>query len=218
LRIDPRQHCLTSDELARAARFVTEDLRRRFRNGRTLLRLVLSLYSGAPPQSLTFLTSPYGKPRLHAGLQRGWCFNASHSGECFVCAVSRDHRRIGVDVEVPRPLPDALKISERFFSPAERAELAAYSGIEQQAAFFRCWTRKEAVIKAPGFGLRLPLDSFDVSLEPAPPGNLLKGARARSLARRDWRLVDATRDGGPPCAVAADGPIAGIRHCDWETG
>jgi 4'-phosphopantetheinyl transferase len=208
LRRQSPKECLSQEEMARGARFANSDLQRRFLNGRALLRRILASYLDLEPAVLQFRTGRFGKPAL-AG-QRGWSFNVSHSREWFVCAVST-HRRLGVDIEARRELNDAPAIAARFFSPNEVLSLGDLSGADGQTAFFSCWTRKEALIKATGWGLTLPLDSFDVAAG-REEVNCLLGTRIPSLQRRAWHIVDASRDGSPPCAIAADGPIHGVRH------
>jgi 4'-phosphopantetheinyl transferase len=210
----PPDQCLSPEELARGARFVSAALRRRFLRGRTLLRLLLSSYLDQEPAALQFRTGRFGKPGLTG--QRGWSSSVSHSEEWFVCAVSA-HRRLGVDIEAVRELTDATAIAARFFSGRERDSLGNLAAADGRAAFFSCWTRKEALIKATGFGLTLPLDSFDVAVG-FETGNCLLSARVPSLMRRNWHIVDATREGWPPCAVAADAPIDYVRHRELPLG
>ncbi len=151
---------LSDDERERAARFRFPHLRERFRNGRGMLRHVLSVTTGAPPAQLQFTYSDKGKPSLpdFPRLQ----FNVSHSGDLWACAVS-DTTWLGLDIERIRPMPDCDAIARRFFAPSELLALNAFSEGERAAAFFRCWTRKEAYIKALGDGLSRDLASFTVS-------------------------------------------------------
>lgn len=202
---------LSPEEMARGARFASGVLQRRFLRGRTLLRLLLSRYLDRRPEALQFRTGRFGKPGL-AG-QHGWSFSVSHSEDCFVCAVSA-HRRLGVDIEAYRELADASAIAARFFSSRELTSLENLASADRRAAFFSCWTRKEALLKATGFGLTLPLDSFDVAVG-REAGNCLLAARIPRLQRRNWYIADATREGSPACAVAADGPIDRVCHREW---
>lgn len=99
-------------------------------------------------------------------------FNLSHSGMLGTCALSVDCE-IGVDVEQIRAMPDLFDIARQFFSPAECVDLKTAPPEQREAAFFSCWTRKEAYIKAIGGGISIPLDSFRVSLLPGEPVQLL---------------------------------------------
>lgn len=154
---------LSEGERARAARFYFERDRRRFIAGRAALRRILAAYLDRAPAALVFALGPYGKPALeNPGLE----FNLSHSGGCGLIAVTRG-RRVGVDVEGIRTDFACEEIARRFFAPAEVEALAASAPHEYATAFFRCWTRKEAYVKARGDGLTLALDRFEVQLDAA---------------------------------------------------
>ena len=153
---------LSQDELDRAARFRFRLDRDRFVNGRVSLRILLAREVGGTPSELSFSYNPEGKPYLDGG--RGPCFNLSNSGGLAVVALAR--RSVGIDIEEVRPGFADDQIAERFFSVAEVAQLRALPDESQERAFFECWTRKEALLKAKGGGLSLPLDSFDVAFGP----------------------------------------------------
>jgi 4'-phosphopantetheinyl transferase len=127
-------------------------------------------------------------------------FNLAHSERRAVYAFATGCE-LGVDVEAVRPVNDAEGIVRRFFSPAECAEWRALARAERDAAFFRCWTRKEAYIKALGDGLMLPLDGFQVSLRPGEPARLIR-ARGDAEAARRWTLVALTPGAGYAGALA----------------
>lgn len=156
---------LSSEELARANRFKFERHRRRFIVSQGSLRQILGQYLDCPPHNLQFGRTERGKPFLINPEANGLMFNVSHSHELAVYAVMKDHE-IGVDVEHLRPMPDAEQIATRFFSTSEQTALLALPPEQRIRAFFACWTRKEAFIKAIGEGLYYPLDQFSVSLAP----------------------------------------------------
>ena len=182
---------LSSDERDRAGRFRFEDDRRRFIVARSVLRERLADYLGERADRLTFSYDAHGKPRLaRAAGDPPLFFNASHSHEVALYAIAPVDR-IGIDVEHVRPMTDLDAIARRFFSAPEQSALAALDGEARTAAFFRCWTRKEALLKALGGGVTLlPLDRVDVSdwslhdLR-APEGY----AAAVALPRGGWRIV-----------------------------
>ncbi len=126
-------------------------------------------------------------------------FNLSHSDGWALLAFTRD-RRIGVDVERVRPLSDR-GIARRFFAPGETAALEASPPDERPSAFFACWTRKEAVAKAVGRGLTLPLDDFEVSVRPDEPARLI-GCAAEMGDPSDWHLRSFDVEDGYEAAVA----------------
>jgi 4'-phosphopantetheinyl transferase len=161
LDADLDDSALSPAERARAARFVFDVHRRRFSAARAALRRILAAHLGTTPAAIVFTELAHGKPAV-AGLE----FNLSHSDELAVIAVTRD-APLGVDVERVRDVPDALAIAEHYFAPGERAALAAAPAAERARAFLRCWTRKEAFIKAIGEGLSHPLQRFEVALDAA---------------------------------------------------
>jgi 4'-phosphopantetheinyl transferase len=177
---------LSADEQQRADRYHFARDRDWFIARRGRLRLLLGRYLGLDPASLQFSYNSYGKPALQPGLAGQVCFNISHSRGLALFALA-SQGDIGVDLEHLRSDIDHLALAERFFSAAERAELNALPLAIRQQAFFLCWTRKEAFIKAHGEGLSLPLDTFDVSLTPGQPARLL-ATRAGLEAPDQWSL------------------------------
>ena len=127
-------------------------------------------------------------------------FNVSHTDGLALLAFVRT-RDIGVDVEKIKAATDAKKLAERFFSDRERSFLESLSGEELHAAFFRCWTRKEAYVKARGEGLSLPLHQFDVSVAEDEPQALLATRPDPSEADR-WVLRDLPTSPGYAAALA----------------
>lgn len=206
---------LDGEERARSDRFLRAEDRDRFVASHAALRLVLAGFLDADARALAFSTSMTGKPEL-AGPEVGRLrFNLSHSGGHALVAVSTT-ARIGVDVEVPRPMPDALRIARAHFHPREVAALAA-CGRAVEAAFFACWTGKEAFVKAVGAGLSMPLDGFAVAIPPAPPAILeIGGLRAPAAG---WTLATLAPAPGVPGAVAIEAPRAACAlrrlHPDW---
>lgn len=180
---------LAPDERARAERYVFRKDRTHFLVARGLLRVLLGRYLRCHPQHLHFRYGPHGKPELAPDLGGDTLrFNVSHSHGLALYAITLA-RDIGVDVEHVRPGFAEEGIAERFFSPREVAVLRALPVTLQTMAFFACWTRKEAFIKARGDGLSLPLDQFDVAFAPGEPAALLSTAWDPHEAVR-WTLRD----------------------------
>lgn len=216
--LDPSPGCveqlhglLARDERERAARFHFDRDRRRSIVSRGLLRLLLAGYTGLSARELRFVYGPKDKPfladdlaaeiaaRLSAPLE----FNVSHSHELVLIGFHLG-RPLGVDVEHVRPMPDGRSISEHFFSKPEREVLARISDEGLADAFFRCWTRKEAYIKAVGDGLSIPLDCFDVTLHPEDPVQFLALNGDPALAA-GWSLFHLVPAEGYFGAVALEG-------------
>jgi 4'-phosphopantetheinyl transferase len=203
---------LSNDERERALRFYFERDRRRFTVTRGALRAILARCLRMDPKSIIFNYGPQGKPCL-ASTASGIRFNVAHSGELALIAVSRE-REVGVDVELVRARNFAKEIPERFFSPREAAALRSLPGHLAEDAFFACWTRKEAYIKARGGGLSIPLDGFDVSLEPGEPAALLDVRDDPAEVSR-WNMVELHPASGYKGALVAQGKDWHVDLCDW---
>lgn len=207
---------LEEDERARAERFRFPRDRRRYIVAHGALRLILSRYCGRPPQAIRFQHNPYGKPLLAPDLQNDsglLHFNLSHSDELALIGLTLGGQ-IGVDIERVRPELADGRLAERFFSPREVATLRSLPAGEQPQAFFRCWTCKEAFVKARGLGLSLPLDRFDVSVVPDAPAALLSVAGAPAEATR-WSLRTLTPAPGYIAAIAVEGHGWHLATWDW---
>lgn len=165
---------LSEDEQKRAGRFHFERDRRRYTVARGALRQLLAAYLRQDARSLRFAYGPQGKPSLSpAEGAMPLAFNLSHSGEMAVFAFCLQGR-VGVDIEERRALDDLRSLAASVFSQRELADLHSLSPDQQQSAFYACWTRKEAFIKAIGDGLSYPLARFDVSLLPGEAAQLLR--------------------------------------------
>ncbi len=174
---------LSADERERAQRFAFDVHRHRFVVGRGVLRLLLGKYLNMPPQEVVLAYGEQDKPFLsHSELE----FNVSHSEDVALLAFAWG-RAVGVDVEAIRPLSDADSVARISFSKKEYGEYTAVPDAQKPQAFYNCWTRKEAFIKAVGSGLSYPLDSFDVSFLPGEPAQLLQIQGSPAEAAK-WRL------------------------------
>jgi 4'-phosphopantetheinyl transferase len=199
---------LSDDEHGRASRFRFERDRRRFIVGRGVLRTILGGYLSIEPGQLQLRYGRYGKPYvIQEPAGEDLRFNLAHAQDLALYAFTRG-REIGIDLERVHPMPDADQIAARFFSARENAVYQALPSDQRQGAFFRCWTRKEAYIKALGEGLSRPLDQFDVSLAPGETARLLhvEGHPAETARWSFKALVPAS---GYEAALAVEG------H-DWQ--
>jgi 4'-phosphopantetheinyl transferase len=204
---------LAPEERARAERFRFEKDREHFIAGRGVLRAILGGYLKRTPESMTFSYGPHGKPALADTIEAsGMRFSVSHSRGVALYAVTRD-REVGIDLELVRSDLEFGEIAERFFSPREVATLLSLPAGMQRKAFFDCWTRKEAYIKARGEGLSLPLDRFDVSFAPGEPAAILEVQGDLSEAAR-WSVQELLPAPDFVAAVAAEG--TGWRLCCWQ--
>ncbi len=193
---------LSSAEQARAAKFHFAEDRAHYVVGRATLRLLLGDYLQMEPTAVPITYGPHGKPALAAGDLH---FNVSHADGVALLAFAW-RRVLGVDVERVRPLPDADRVARRFFAAAEVAAYTAVPDADKAQAFFNCWTRKEAFIKAVGDGLSYPLRSFVVTLRPGEPARLVQ---AQDEMATRWELQSLAPLPGYVGAVVAEG------H-DWQ--
>lgn len=200
--LDQLRATLSVEESARAARFRFARDRVRFVAAHGIVRDILAGYLGIAPASLEFSVNEYGKPALTGSSTDALRFNLSHSGDLVVIAISL-RREVGIDVERYAPERSDRAVAENYFSTAEVAGLRAVPERLRARAFFNCWTRKEAYIKARGMGLSIPLDSFDVSLAPGEPAALLRTAVPADAAA--WCLCHLDLGTNYIGAVAASG-------------
>jgi 4'-phosphopantetheinyl transferase len=199
---------LSPDEIARARRFHFDRDRRRFCVSRAILRRLLGSYIGVSPRDVHFSYGEYGKPCLES-----WDvgFNVSHSNDLALIGIVRGGD-IGVDIEYIRPDYPTDEVAARFFSTAETRGLSEVADAERALAFFRCWTRKEACIKAHGRGLSIPLDAFSVPTQPAPLHEFVPV----NVHDKDWLLRDVAVADGYAAAVAMFPGTYDIRLLDWD--
>lgn len=195
---------LSADERSRAERFYFQQDQHRFIAARGILRAILGRYLRVESNQLRFGYGLYGKPAL-----TGECggedlrFNLSHSDGLALYAVTRG-REVGVDLERIRADFVDEQVAKRFFSPEEVSALQALPAHLQKEAFFNCWTRKEAYIKARGEGLSFPLDKFEVSLSPGAPAALVSTLSDPQEATR-WSLHHLFPGPGYVGALAVEG-------------
>jgi 4'-phosphopantetheinyl transferase len=155
---------ISPDERERAARFKFERDRRRYLVAHCALRQILSRYLAITPAGLSFDIGANGKPRLsHALAPSGIEFNLSHSNETALLAVCHG-REVGVDIEYVKEDFEFQEVAERFFTAREVKAMRGLPPSLQRQAFFKCWTSKEAFLKAKGTGLSGALDEVEISL------------------------------------------------------
>jgi len=203
---------LPPDEAARAAQFRFERDRNEFIVAHAALRTILGSYLNQQPDRIALDCNPYGKPVLARAT--GLEFNLSHTRGIALVALALN-RRIGVDVEFIREDLALDDLADTFFSPAERRALAGHSGADRIHAFYRCWCRKEAYLKARGLGLNLPLDSFDVLSDEASSG--LNPAGTESPID-GWSFLESDIGPAHVCCLATEGLCETSKHFRWSSG
>jgi 4'-phosphopantetheinyl transferase len=194
---------LNKDEVSRAERFVFPRDRDHFIVARGRLRELFGKYLNRPPSVVQFKTGPYGKLSLLDD-RDPLRFNLSHSHGLALYGFCLGSE-LGIDTEKIRPGFAGEEIAERYFSAVEQRELAEVPEELRDTAFFLCWTRKEAYIKAHGDGLQIALDSFDVSLKPDEPAML------RSADSGRWSVRSFTPAPEFVAAIIVEGEIQSTR-------
>jgi 4'-phosphopantetheinyl transferase len=193
-----------------ADRFVFAEDTARFTTSRAFLRLILAGYLQVDPGDISLGKGDHGKPRLEAGPGRApWQFNVSHSGSYGLVAVALG-REVGVDIEWTGRGTEYLDLARRVCTPGEIRQLERLPAAGLAQAFFACWTRKEAVVKAVGSGFSCPLKSFEVSLLPGQPAALVRGENLRwadggNLADLTLMHIDPSPDYVGALAVRGSG-------------
>ncbi len=215
--MDVFKRTLDDEEQDRSARFHFQKDRDHFIAARGLLRDILGRYLDIAPRQLRFQYSSYGKPSLaEQPRKQRLCFNVSHSHGMALFGLTCG-REIGVDLEYVRSGLADEQIAEHFFSEQEVRTLRALPKELQNEAFFNCWTRKEAYIKARGEGLSVPLHLFDVSLAPGEPAALLS-TRVDENESSQWMLRELFPASEFVGAVAAEGFDWELKCWRWQSG
>jgi 4'-phosphopantetheinyl transferase len=194
---------LSVDECEKADRFVFERDRERYIIRRALLRMILGHYLALRPEEVLFRYNQYGKPMLD---NKDLFFNLSSSFDCTIYAVAHG-RQVGVDIEKIRAFSEMKSVAKRSFSPAEFKFYCSRMKAATQKVFFKYWTRKEALIKAIGSGLSIPLDTFDVS---GDAGEAIRPVEIELSKgnQSHWMIFDLDHRPGFASAAAIEGSIA----------
>ncbi len=176
---------LSPGEITRAARFTVEHPRRVFVTARAALRRALGTWLSLDPAAFVFLLGPHGKPRLDP--PSSLRFNLSHSGDSIVIALT-EGIDLGVDVEELDRHTPTERLARRFFTQAEARAVEQAPEADRNRIFFHCWTAKEAVLKATGSGLTVPVREVEVDPDPDAPPRLLNLGGDTTEAER-WTLL-----------------------------
>jgi 4'-phosphopantetheinyl transferase len=193
---------LSVDERARASGFKVEEARSSFIVSRGFLRTLLGDALAGAPETIHFEEGGHGKPLLSgAHADSGIEFNVSHSGDLFLYAVSRG-RTVGVDIERQKEGLAVESIAQRYFASGEARSLLEQAPEQRLSNFYRCWTRKEAYLKAKGTGLTTKLQAFEVTFLPDVPPALLH-TEIDGEDPADWQVFDVPVPDGYVAALVA---------------
>src|SRR5438477_5831299 len=208
---------LTPDERTRSARFRFERDQQRFIVARGVLRDLVGRYLQTQPSRIGFVYNAFGKPDLSPEFGNRLKFNLSHSAGLALIAIATASN-VGVDLEYIRAQSDYADIARRFFSAAEVDYLSALPNHLYAEAFFNCWTKKEAYLKACGEGLATPLHSFSVppTTDPAQTPVDLHVASQGIVPARRWSLFTLRPAPGYAGALAIEGTDWRLRQWQWK--
>jgi 4'-phosphopantetheinyl transferase len=201
---------LNEQEKKRAERFLVPRARDCFVAARGILRELLGTYLGLDAAKVTLSYGPQGKPFLSPVHNSRICFSVSHS-HGMALFVFANGREVGVDIERVEPNRRGMEIATHFFSEEETAGLAKLPPKLAEEAFFGCWTRKEAYVKARGPGLSIPLRSFTVSFAE-------REQVVRDETGAPWSCYALEPGVGFTGAVVAAGENWRLKYCEWTTG
>jgi 4'-phosphopantetheinyl transferase len=208
---------LTPGERTRSARFQFERDQQRFIVAHGALRDLLGRYLETQPSRISFVYNAFGKPDLSPEFGNRLTFNLSHSAGLALIAIA-SASNVGVDIEYIRAGSDYADIARHFFSAAEVDYLMALPSHAYAEAFFSCWTKKEAYLKACGEGLAIPLNSFSVPLttDPAPTPLDLHVASRDIVPAKRWSLYTLRPAPGYAGALAIEGTGWRLRQWQWK--
>jgi 4'-phosphopantetheinyl transferase len=204
------QSTLNSDEKKRAERFVIPQACERFVAARGILRELLGAYLELQAEKVALSYGPEGKPSLSPRHNSKICFNVSHSHGMCLFAFAKDHE-IGVDIEYVKREFRGMEIASHFFSEGEIAALTKLPPDQTDEAFFGCWTRKEAYVKAHGQGLSIPLGNFTVEFTKSKQV-------LRDEAGARWSCYALEAASGFAGAVVAEGENWDVKYLEWSAG
>lgn len=206
---------LSQEEQQRASRLKIQIHQTHFIVARGILRAILSRYLHVEPHQLHIRLGPHGKPYLSTpSREASLSFNLTHSKGLALYAVSHG-RQVGIDVEADRPPHfDYNRIAKRILTAREEALFNTLSPTEQRQAFFTCWTRKEAYIKARGKGLSFPLKHITVSVLPGEPAALLD-VQGDPRETDRWSMCELSPGPGYTAALVVAQPQWELRCWEW---
>jgi 4'-phosphopantetheinyl transferase len=217
----PREHLirlagtLSEDEHDRAQRYVNKSVRDRFVAARGALRTLLGRYLECDPGKVRFRYGVGGRPELASRQSdAGLSFNVSHSHELTLIAMSRK-RRMGIDLERIRPIPELEAIARDFFTATERADWGSLPEDEKLRAFFQGWTRKEAILKAIGVGLATSPGGIEVCIAGSEQVHL-RHIESGNERLQEWRFLPLPHIAGYVSALAVEATVSPRKQVDAQ--
>lgn len=208
---------LDAVERTRAARFADPRARDRWTRAHVALRQILGLYLDIDAARVTMERGKFGKPRLvqRDAIALPITFSLTHAEDRALLAVGCG-APLGVDMERVRPFTEMDAVIAAQCSEGERAELAVLDPTERVAGFYRCWTRKEAVLKALGVGLSAPLVTLAVETAITHRPRVYS-TPAGQPSPAAWALLDLLPGDDYVGALASVGTLSSVSQLRWAT-
>ncbi len=201
---------LSNEEKLKVMKYIFEKDRAIQMISRSVLKNILSRYLSDKTEDVIFSYNQFGKPFISENKNPDSIrFNLSHSGNMILYAVSRK-RNVGIDVQEINKTVSVTDIIEHYFSDHEIAQFKSLPEELMLKAFYSCWTRKEAYIKARGKGLSFPLNSFSVPVFPGLCSKLLHDDEGTG-----WSLTDIISSPEYTAAIAAEGNNLTYHFFKW---
>jgi len=202
---------LSNDEIDKVNRFIFEKDRITHTVSQGMLRYILGTYLNLNPEEIIFNQNEYGKPFISEeqnpdNIQ----FNLSHSGDMIIYAISKG-RNVGIDIQKIKDSGSIADIVDHYFSETEKAAFRSLPDEQKLSGFHSCWARKEAYIKALGFGLSYPLNSFSMPVTPE-----YSSAVIYDDYKTAYTVTDIITSPGYAAAVAAEGSDAELQYFEWS--
>jgi 4'-phosphopantetheinyl transferase len=206
-------HALSKEERARAARFAFDLHRDRFIRGRYAMRTILGGYLGIAASDVDIACGPHGKPFLRdSSAQFG--FNMTHSADLALLAVGVG-RDIGVDLEMLRAPQDMMALAKSVFSDEENNQFESLVDELRVPAFFNCWTRKEALLKAMGTGLSLDAKTIHIGLDVEKKSFVPPLAYGHTYGDAPIEVMTIAQDKNYVASLAVAGGFHSIMNIDF---
>lgn len=205
------QSHLSNDEIQRLNNIIVDLDKKKFIAARGILRELIGSYLTIAPHKIQFSQNPYGKPYLAENLLT---FNVSHSHDCIIFGFTHDDP-LGVDIEYCKVDFDLLSVAQDFCTNNELQKLLSLTEEERSLGFYRCWTRKEAVLKAIGLGLYFPLKALEVSLLSTEAISIINLEEKLSNNTR-WNLMEINPAQNYIGAIASTKKFDNIFQWDWN--
>ena len=203
---------LSRSEIERAGKYRFEKDRQIFIAGRTILRKLLGSYINTDPERIVLEFGPYGKPSLCN--DKHLYFNLTNSADLIMIAFTF-MAEIGIDVEFEKKGIDLLSIAENVFSEKEISQLKETKNVNPLELFYRYWTRKEAFIKATGFGLSMPLDLKKISVINPKVDMEETHLESTAFGRFEWNILSIETPQNYQAALVTPAHTERVKFFNW---